>query len=320
MSEAGNWCLIESDPGVFTDLIQKFGVKGAQVEEIWSLDDEDSFENLRPIHGLIFLFKWEKTETKKDSKTWDEKPPPSSLFFAKQMINNACATQAILSVLLNTEHENVKLGSTLSEFKEFTHSFDPHLKGLALSNCDTIRNVHNSFARQTLFEFDQSHASKDDDVYHFISYVPHKGNLYELDGLQDSPIDLGEIAEGEDWISKVQPIIQQRMLKYSTGEIHFNLMALISDKKEKLLNQIAEMEKHENVNEYKLIGLKEALADEESKRSRWQIENVRRRHNYLPLIVNMLKMLAEQDKLMPIYQVAKQKAAAKKASQAKSSK
>lgn len=132
---AGEWCLIESDPGVFTSLITEFGVKGLQVEELCSLDEE-SFADLKPVHGLIFLFKYVE-----DVNPAGNAVDRDDVYFAKQVINNACATQAIVNILLNVDHDDVELGGNLSDFRDFTSAFDSQMKGLALSNSDVIRKV-----------------------------------------------------------------------------------------------------------------------------------------------------------------------------------
>ena len=191
MSNSGNWCTIESDPGVFTSLIESFGVKNVELSELWSLD-EDSLASLveeyGKVYGLIFLFKWQKSLESGNGNDHQRalvgKEIPEDLFFAKQVTHNACATQAILSVLLNvssSESENnnedekkrMSLGTTLSSLKTFTACFPPDLKGEAISASDEIRSAHNSFSRKDAFlteEKKQRVATDDDDVFHFIAY------------------------------------------------------------------------------------------------------------------------------------------------------
>ncbi|EDV47319.1 ubiquitin carboxyl-terminal hydrolase isozyme L5 [Drosophila erecta] len=303
----GDWCLIESDPGVFTELIRGFGCTGAQVEEIWTLD-ADAFHHLEPIHGLIFLFKW--VDDKPAGRVVTDR---SDIFFARQVISNACATQALLSLLLNLRHADIDLGQTLSDFKSLCQDLDPGTRGHCLGKEEKIRKVHNSFARPVLFQLDPLPCSPDDFCYHFVGFMPIKGKLYELDGMQEGPIELAEIGQQQNWLDVVRPFIEARMERYSVGEIHFNLMALVSDPQRSYERQIQLLVHQPSPLSHaerrlEIATLREFVKFEEEKKRRYRQENTRRRHNYLPFIIELLKQLGETGQLMPIYEKAKQRA------------
>merc|ERR1712007_289042 len=149
---------------------------------------------------------------------------------------------------------------------------------MGMSNSEELRTTHNSFARQSVFEFD---------------------------GLRDGPLDHGLIPENTDWIATVRPIIEARISKYQAGEIHFNLMAVIQDKMDNYRKQMQQC--LDNGNENGASEFRMKIMEEEELRKKWHRENVRRRHNYLPFIVELLKHLASNEQLIPVYEKAKQK-------------
>ena len=100
---------------------EKIGVEGVEVQELWGLDDS-CLAALGDVYGFIFLFKYKQSLMQPDKPALSFASAPN-VFFANQVINNACATQAILAILLNAN--GVRLGDKLRNFREFTASLPP---------------------------------------------------------------------------------------------------------------------------------------------------------------------------------------------------
>lgn len=82
-------------------------------------------------------------------------------------------------------------------------------------------------------------------------------------------------------------------------------MALVSDRKLLYERQKAAIGAG---NPAEIARLQSLIEEEVRKSKRYQIENIRRKHNYLPLIMELLKLLAKEGKLVPLYQKAKERA------------
>ncbi|XP_017490684.1 PREDICTED: ubiquitin carboxyl-terminal hydrolase isozyme L5-like [Rhagoletis zephyria] len=298
------WCLIESDPGVFTELLRGFGAKGVQVEEMYELNQR-TLDKLKPMHGLIFLFKVIPGSDYSDGTLLQDEKILSEIFFAKQIVKNACGTQALISILMNCNHEDLQIGQALTEYKEANKCADAHTRGIALANNETIRTVHNSFAPQDLAL--REGYNRNQSSYHFTSYFPFAGRVIEMDGRKEGPYDLGPIGAGEDWRLLACSAISKRMRKYHGRDIDFNVLALISDQ---LAIHTARLEmavQHKDETPWLISSLHELIDDEKDKMEQYKKDNIRRRHQYLPLIMDILTALAEQGKLVERFEVAKLK-------------
>lgn len=242
------WLELESDPGLFTLLLQDFGVRGVKVEEIY--DVTQTFQDR--VYGFVFLFQWTERRARKKSLMSDDcyVTEPSvlgNMFFAHQVVINSCATHALLSILLNCEQDSrLDLGPTLPQLKQFCQNLDPETRGYAIGNMPDLAAAHNKYAKPDVpiptpppskrGAVMSSAAAFLPDTYHFVSYVPIGDRLFELDGLKEWPIDHGPWAETEAWTDLFKRVITRRL---NEGEgIQFNLMALIPDPLPKLSEEL----------------------------------------------------------------------------------
>ncbi|CCG24325.1 Yuh2 ubiquitin C-terminal hydrolase [Candida orthopsilosis Co 90-125] len=285
MSDSG-WNTIDSDAGVFTELVEKLGVTNVEINDLYSIDSE-TLRVLQPIYGVIFLFKYGKKDREHASLNkpitgeYDANYQDMGLFFANQMIQNACATQAVLNVLFNVD--DVNLGEELNNFKSFVTGFDSEMIGETLSNSELIRSIHNSFSTPSLVAQEdkpppQDYDDKTDGLFHFVGYVMKNSQIYELDGLKQYPIKHGECQSQDEFIEKLPGVLQDRISAYDASELRFSLLAITNNKLEQARATGDEVE----------------IASQLDKRELWQRENELRKHDYTGLIVQLLKNISKE--------------------------
>ena len=157
--------------------------------------------------------------------------------------------------------------------------------------------------------FDWFDLPGDEDVYHFVAYVPSDGTVYELDGLQSGPIPVGTYSSPPtSWLNVAREAIQDRM--NASPEIKFNLMAVIQDQRIELKKRLAGLE-NDNDKAAEHSDVVASLAAQDEKRKRWELENQRRRHNYVPLCMEIIKGLARVGTLQELVTEAKERYAEK---------
>jgi len=220
------WFPLESNPEVINSFVKKLGMDTATFSfcdvlstEDWALDMIQG-----PVLAVLFLFPLKESQVgfRAGTEPVSEATGEGQIFFTKQIVDNACGTIAILHALTNSKSAlTIEEGSYLERFFVETVNLTPIERGDFIGASDEIEVVHVESADEGVSE----QIAIDDVTNHFVCFISHNNRIYELDGRQSAPIDLGEMADGQFLRSAVSAI-RSKYMDPDPEEARFTMVAL----------------------------------------------------------------------------------------------
>ena len=202
------WLPLESDPDLLNTYCSDINSGlNAQFVDVYGFDDELLEMVPEPVKALMFLFPVDirsKEHTEFKGKCW----------FAKQTINNACGTVAVIHALANTGLAQGKVKQYIDE----TKNASALERGKKLESAKFIEEAHKQTAGLGTSEMDES------TTLHFVTFIPVEGRIVEFDGRYEHPIDHGKYT---DFLKDAAKVVEDIVKKSEATS--FNLMALVAD-------------------------------------------------------------------------------------------
>lgn len=310
-----DWSSLNKHPSVLTSFINKLGVQGCEIEEVYNLEN---LEDSKHVFGIVLLYSWSPNPIK---ESLFEDP---DLCIMSTLDPKLSIQQGILTVLLNSE---ANIGPELLKFRSLALPLPPKLRSVAMHNSAFIRTCNNSCI------------SSEKDLQFFTCFFPKKGKVVEVDGLAGGPNYFGEGSE-DDWLERTKHALQEKLTIFSEYEVKFSILAVMNNKIEVSENTLKTVEKQiaaikkktggkvpdydleyfeglpddRQVLSSELANKEELKAHHEStikaekgKNVNWAEENLRRKHDFTPFILSVLQKLHEKHQLTSLLEQAMKK-------------
>jgi ubiquitin carboxyl-terminal hydrolase L3 len=228
-----SWLPLESNPEVLTEFAHKIGLDTTKhvFHDVFGLDEELLAMVPQPVLAVLLLFpitrESEDASHAADAELSAKAPvePPSQPYYMKQTIGNACGTIAMLHAFGNNQDAlQLESGSFLQQFFQSTANMSPAERGRFLEHppgdAPDIEDAHQAAG----MEGSTAPPAPETDVdLHFIAFVEHNGQLYELDGRRRFPINHGPTTR-DTLLADTAKVAQEFMAR--TNSLNFNLIAL----------------------------------------------------------------------------------------------
>lgn len=239
MAQAGeaphepNWLPIESNPDVMNDYAQKLGwpIESYRFHDILALEDWALAMVPQPVLAVMMLFPIKEASEKHKTEEHESivangQVVSPSVYFAKQVVANACGTIGLLHACINasgTTGGPVALDPAcwLSRFYSRTMSLDSDGRAEQLGEDKELEGAHTEQVAAG-----QS-AVVDDTWNHFVCFVQKEGCLYELDGRKSFPINHGPCGgPGQPDLLNASADVIRAFMARDPQEVRFTMVAL----------------------------------------------------------------------------------------------
>lgn len=214
------WVGLESNPEVMTQYAAKLGVDSSWgFTDCWGLDSEALKHVPQPCVAAIFLYPFTQLEARKRALGTHRGTAVHEVWHMQQTVGNSCGAVAIMHAVMNNLNRLGRSSSFLDKFRESTEGASAHDRGNDFASA--VREIHSGIAPSGQTDAPTPTADLD---FHFVALVQVNGQLYELDGNNDGPVDSGAVGD-EGFLDAVVRHVKRAYIE-PFPDSHFSLITL----------------------------------------------------------------------------------------------